>query len=99
LAADARTAILWVWEGAERTLFRESNSWTEFERCSHYRSVFFFNLSKLSTPAYKAVLSNLLQHLIVDLLVNYEATSVRELHDLHIKQSSDSNSVPACLTE
>jgi hypothetical protein len=99
LAADARTAILWVWEGAERAPFRESNSWTKFERCSHYRSVFFFNLSKLSTPAYKAVLSNLLQHLIVDLLVNYEATSVRELHDLHIKQSSDSNSVPACLTE
>jgi hypothetical protein len=74
LAADARTAILWVWEGAERAPFRESNSWTEFERCSHYRFVFYL-MSKLSTPAYKAVLSNLLQHLIIDLLVNYEATS------------------------
>ena len=95
MATDASTAILWVWERAERTSVRESNSWTEFGRCCHHR--FAFYLSKLSISTCQAVQSNL-QRFIIDLLVKYEATSVREVRHVYIKQSSDGNSVPACLT-
>jgi len=39
LAIDASITIIWVWAGAQRTALWESHSWTEFERCGHYRFV------------------------------------------------------------